>query len=412
MKNKSAIILLSVFSILFASCNINSEKYTIVISLDSFRYDYPDSCATPNLNKIAEAGSYATVWSAYPSKTIPNQFSVATGLRPIRHGIVDNRFWDDKDKRYYDYSRPDLKNDLSFYKGTPIWNHLKENGIKSGILYWAGADIAFNGSHPDYYITESSSEKIMTPEEQVDTIISWLKYPKENRPRLIMSYMKDIDNITGTYGPETSKAYEYATKMDQVVGKLMQEIEKLPFAKKVNLIILSNQGKAMVSPYQTVNIYDYIKPEWIRVIEGTNPLFVYSIEEYRDSIVDNLFGKDHIYVFKNEMIPDELLYRGNSSRCGDIMIATEIGWQFSHVADNELRGENGFFPVYSDMRTIFRAQGPDFRQNYDGREFFNVDIYPMLEKIFKVEHKKVNGFVRRVEDLFTDYKEEVIVVEQ
>ena len=353
---------------------------------------------------MAKEGTTGIIWAAYPHKTLPNQLTIATGLRPYKHGIIDEKFWDNNMKRYYDYSDPELRNDLSFYNGEPIWTYLEENNIKTGILYWAGCDIAFNNIYPSYYKTESDTENMLTAYEQVDTIISWLKLPQDKRPRFIMSYMKDIDNITGIYGPESKEAFQYAHKMDQLIGDLEAKINKLPYAKNINLIVLSNQGKINVSPDRTVDIFKYIKPNWIEKIEGTNPLYVFSKEQYRDSIVNNLYSKDHLYVFKNEEIPDDLLYRGNPARCGDILIATENTWQFAHVANKEIKGENGFFPVYMDMRTIFRAKGPDFRKNYDGRDFFNVDIYALFERLYKLEHKRVNARVKRVEDLFKGYE--------
>jgi alkaline phosphatase D len=63
--------------------------------MDGFRWDYCDIYDTPNLNKIRTAGVKAEyVQSSYPTVTFPNHYSMATGLYPDRHGLVNNIFYD------------------------------------------------------------------------------------------------------------------------------------------------------------------------------------------------------------------------------------------------------------------------------------------------------------------------------
>ena len=61
---------------------------TILISIDGFRPDYLDRGVTPNLNALTGAGISASMRPSYPSKTFPNHWTLVTGLRPDRTGIV------------------------------------------------------------------------------------------------------------------------------------------------------------------------------------------------------------------------------------------------------------------------------------------------------------------------------------
>src|SRR5690554_2445883 len=91
----TAIALLAVG--VFTSCKSDKqatkEEYVVILSMDAYRWDYPDIVHTPNLNAIAENGvkSQALI-PCYPSKTFPNHYSIATGLYPDNHGIVNNSF--------------------------------------------------------------------------------------------------------------------------------------------------------------------------------------------------------------------------------------------------------------------------------------------------------------------------------
>ena len=67
---------------------------TILVSIDGFRADYLDRGVTPVLSKLAAEGARAAMRPSFPSKTFPNHYTLVTGLRPDRNGIVENNFED------------------------------------------------------------------------------------------------------------------------------------------------------------------------------------------------------------------------------------------------------------------------------------------------------------------------------
>src|SRR6266849_4692575 len=71
------------------------QPTVILISLDGFRYDYLDLYRPANLNSLA-AGGIRARWMipSFPSKTFPNHYTIATGLYPQNHGIVENNVFD------------------------------------------------------------------------------------------------------------------------------------------------------------------------------------------------------------------------------------------------------------------------------------------------------------------------------
>ena len=75
-------------------------------------------------------------------------------------------------------------------------------------------------------------------------------------------------------------------------------------------------------------------------------------------------------MWKKEEIPAELHY-GSSDRIGDIVVAPELGWQFTDVA-RDTKGAHGYFPQSPDMQVMFRAIGPDFKRGYISGGFVNV----------------------------------------
>lgn len=62
------------------------------------------------------------MFPSYPSKTFPNHYTIATGLYPESHGIVDNLIYDPEISDKLE----DLKNTnfSQFYGGEPVYNFL------------------------------------------------------------------------------------------------------------------------------------------------------------------------------------------------------------------------------------------------------------------------------------------------
>ena len=63
----------------------------ILVSLDGWRFDYDTKAPAPNLRELAARGvAAAGLIPAYPSKTVPNHYSIVTGLYPGHHGMIAN----------------------------------------------------------------------------------------------------------------------------------------------------------------------------------------------------------------------------------------------------------------------------------------------------------------------------------
>jgi len=77
-----------------------TKPYVILISADGFRWDLADIYHATNLLALRDGGVAAkSMRPSYPSLTFPNHYSIATGLYPAHHGLVDNSFTTRKKNR-------------------------------------------------------------------------------------------------------------------------------------------------------------------------------------------------------------------------------------------------------------------------------------------------------------------------
>jgi len=140
----SLIILCFTAFIHVTSCSAQNKKghTTVILSLDGFRWDYPTKTATPELNQIARDGVKAvSLIPSFPSKTFPNHYTIATGLVPDHHGLVNNSFYDQELDKPYSLSNKDARFNPVFYGGEPIWITAKKQGVKTASFYWVGTDV-------------------------------------------------------------------------------------------------------------------------------------------------------------------------------------------------------------------------------------------------------------------------------
>lgn len=385
-------LLLSVFSLTLPA----QQNYTVIVSMDGFRWDYPAMYSTPNLNSMAKDGISATMLPSFPASTFPNHYTMATGLVPDHHGIVNNSFWDSKNGQRYSMGDSVTRCDPKFFLGEPIWLTAQKQGVKTGVVYWVGSDVKIKGEYPTYYKVYTD-KPLLTFTQRVDTAMALLRKPEAERPRLVMVYFSEPDHSGHVYGPHSKEVAMVVHQVDSMIGLIRKGIAALPIADKVNLIVTSDHGMTEISPERVVKIGDYVKPEWCEVIDGTTPTSIFTKKGCRDSVYNALKKVAHINVWKKEEIPAELNY-GTSDRIGDIVVAPELGWQFAYEVRGS-KGAHGYFPSSPDMQVAFRACGPDFKKGYRSKDFINVDLYPLLAYLLGIVPEKTDGSLERVKDM-------------
>lgn len=111
----SVVACLLTFSLASCCPSVSKHPILIVISFDGFRHDFQSKTYTPNLDYVASNGvSSGYLRPRFTTKTFPNHHSLATGMNPENHGVVDNFLWDslydevldgkdDTDHRFWNY---------------------------------------------------------------------------------------------------------------------------------------------------------------------------------------------------------------------------------------------------------------------------------------------------------------------
>lgn len=388
------------FAITINSCcgeGQQKRNLTIVVSLDAFRWDYPTIYNTPWLDSIAANGVAATMVPSYPSSTFPNHFTLATGLVPDHHGIVNSQFWAPEKGELFSMGDSATRYNPYYFGGEPIWVTAKKQGVKSASIYWVGSDVAIQGLHPDYYLRWDNEPRLTYP-QRVEEALRIAKLPESERPSLLMVYFDEPDWTTHHYGPIAEESEAVIEELDSLMGILYRGLKELDYG--VNLIVTSDHGMTEISDEKFISIEQSVNPDWVERIVSTNPTSIFCKEGCRDSLFEQLSKVKHISVWRKEEVPAHLNY-GTSNHLGDLIVAPDLGWQFA-TTPRGLKGAHGYDINESDMQIIFRACGPDFKRGYTlPQSFSNVDLYSILAELLKIEPAKTDGSLEKVQELFS-----------
>ena len=392
MKRFISFLIVCSFTLLLMA---QQDTYTIIVSCDGFRWDFSIVYDAPNIDQMAREGVQSDMQPSYPASTFPNYYAMATGLYPDHHGIVNNSFWDPDLQKTYAVGDKETGQDPRFFLGEPIWNTAQRQGIIAATIYWVGSDVAVQGKHPTYWHDYNST--LLTYEERVEKAMEYLQLPEKERPHFLMIYFDEPDKTEHTYGPLSEETRKAVKKADDAVGLLRKELKKLPFADKINLIMVADHGMSEVSSDKNQKPSDYLKPEWYEhMIQGI-PTSIFTKPEYRETVYNAIKDLPHLSVWKKEEIPAYLHYN-TSKRIGDIIAAPDTGWQFQDVPRTG-KGAHGFDPKDVDMHATFRAVGPAFKQGYIARQFENVDIYPLLCHLMGIQPAPNDGNFDRIKHI-------------
>lgn len=369
--------------------------HVVLLSLDGFRWDYLDRYPTPALRRMAQEGARAErMIPAFPTKTYPTHYTVATGLHPENHGLVGNRFWaPDRGDAYTTGDRAKVE-DGSWYRGEPIWVTAERQGMLAAAFYFVGTEADVGGVRPTYWHRYDGT---VPNAERVDTVLSWLALPPERRPHMITLYFSDLDDVGHTYGADSEEVRAAVAGVDVQLGRLLDGIDALPVAGQVYVVVVSDHGMLRAEAARTYTL-DLAPFPGVRMIES-GPYASLVVDEggsgrlpaLRDSLQELL---PEATVWLREEIPARFHYAADP-RVGDVLILADPG--ATVVAPGRERTtdtfEHGWDNQTPEMGAIFVARGPGIAGGQVIPAFESIHVYPFLARVLGLEPAEVDGRV-------------------
>ncbi len=355
------------------------KPVTILISIDGFRADYLDRGVTPALNELAKAGISSAMRPSFPSITFPNHWTIVTGLRPDRSGVVGNRM--------EDTARPGVTftmqsdDPLWWTESEPIWVTAERAGIPTATMFWPGSNVDWKGVRPTDW---QQFNDAVNDRQRVDAIIDWLRRPAATRPQFLTLYFSEVDHAGHEFGPDDARTTDAVATVDKAIARLRAELATL--GQSANLVIVADHGMAGVSSNRLIKLYEALKPEDARIVADGPYAGIVPLPGREDAVAKVLLApRDHMTCWRKADVPARLAY-GRNPRVPDFVCLAETGWMIlasppQPGREFKLGGAHGYDNDAPEMRALFIASGPAFKAAGKIPTFDNVDINPLLRDL-------------------------------
>lgn len=393
--------LLLAAAFLLAACATKPETppapgLVVLVSIDGFRPDYLERGVTPTLSKLAAEGVRAEAMrSSFPTLTFPNHYTIVTGMRPDRNGIVNNTMFDPGHPGVMFSLSNRVVNTQSHWwnDAAPIWVSAEQQGVRTGTMFWPGSEVEIRGVRPQDWVVFDQS---MSSASRVDRALSWLDRPAAERPRFLTLYFDIVDTAGHHHGPDSAETNAAVAETDAAMKRFLDGLAARGLAANADIIVTSDHGMAPVSTERMVDMDAIIAPSLVRYAWHPGPLAGLEPAEGQtlDVLTPALGRHGHVECWKKEAMPARFHF-GTHRRVPSVVCMADTGWTLNSASVRRSYavrgGAHGYDPEDPLMAALFIAHGPAFKSGVVVPAFDNVHVYPQLADLLGVKPEATDG---------------------
>jgi predicted AlkP superfamily pyrophosphatase or phosphodiesterase len=388
-----------------------ADAAIVLVSIDGFRADALDPANTPNLVALAARGIRSEgLIPSFPTKTFPNHFSIVTGLVPDHHGLVANNIWDPHREKTYGLGDREAVGDAAWYEGVPLWVTAERHGMATAPLFWPGSEAPIGGRRPTYW---QHYDGDMAYEARVEWVLDRLEGAESDEAgesaegppvRFATLYFDAVDTAGHRFGPGAPGTRAAEARVDSMIGRLIDGLDARSLADRVDVIVVSDHGMSQLSRDRVIFLDDYLDPDSTRVVDWSPVLAIWPPDDTGREY-DILKGAHpHLHIYRPDEIPARYGF-GENDRVAPVVGIVDPGWSltthayFDRNPERFDGGNHGYDQDSEDMRALFVAAGPSFRQGVVAAPFPNVDVYELMMRILRLPPEPGDGRLDRVAPL-------------
>ena len=363
----------------------------ILISVDGLRADYLQRGVTPTISALAARGvTTSAMRPSFPSLTFPNHYTLVTGLRPDRHGLVNNNMEDRVLGRFALSIRAAVEDGRWWNGGEPIWVTAERAGIPTATMFWPGSEAAIRGVRPRRWLRFDGA---MPNTARVDQLLAW--FDETPRPGLATLYFDTVDHDGHDFGPDSPEVNRALAEVDAQIGRLMAGLEARGIT--ANIVLVADHGMVEVSRERRISLDRLLDPRAVRLVHGGAVAGLNPLPGRAAAVRAALLKRhEHMACHEKHRIPARLHY-GAHPRVPAIVCIAEPGWMIwltpptPEQDARPLGGMHGYDPAHPSMAAAFVAAGPSFRAGVVLPPFDNVDVHPLLLRLLGLPAMRTDG---------------------
>ncbi|WP_395445998.1 ectonucleotide pyrophosphatase/phosphodiesterase [Caulobacter sp. UC70_42] len=284
--------------------------------MDGFRADYLDRGVTPNLKALADDGARGSMRPSFPSLTYPNHYTLVTGKRPDRNGVVGNEMEDVViGGPKFVMNGPTANDPRWWNQAKPFWVSAEQQGKKSAAMFWPGSETAIDGVRPSHWMKYQHD---LPYDARIDQVLAWVDSADGPPLAFATLYFDAADTEGHHYGPDSPELTAALVELDRCIGRLVEGLKARGRFETTDLIIVADHGMAPLPAAHRVVLDDLIDVSKIHLV-ANGAVTSFSPLPGQAKAVEAAFLKGappHMTCWKKGRIPAPFPLRPQQARAG------------------------------------------------------------------------------------------------
>ncbi len=424
----------------------DTQRTVVMVSVDGLAAFYRDDpqAEMPTIRALADAGAWGRMKASTPTVTWPNHTTLVTGVKPARHGVVGNDYYDrDQRRRVALILDPEFDKE-QIIKVPTVYDVAKSKGLTTAAVRWPASR---NAKSLDWQMPEVGSNELLhkytttaiikecqaagvwadgeptssggrdlyiVSDETATRVFKHILH--SHRPNLALLHVIHVDHTEHVSGPRSPEAYAAIRAADEQVREIW-ELLKRDFAGQATLVIVSDHGFSPIEhtilPNVTLRDAGLVEVQdknvtggAVHVVVQGGSALVYVLDRPRRAeIVETIKRKFTGSTGIGKVVgPGQLHDHGvaeptDDPHAPDMILFASEGYAFAETAtgtaamidESKRRGTHGHDENLPNLHATFVAWGAGIKPGTQLGLFDNTDVAPTIAALLGLSMGETDG---------------------
>ena len=304
----------------------------LLLSLGGFGNDYIEKYGLKNLARFKfESNLAKTLRPQFPTQSLPNQWSLITGLPVEDHGIIADNFYDPDLNRTF--NKAENSEELNLWsRSEPLWVDTVKNGLSTFNINWPGSKSQFNEklNNQQLYQTVNGS---LSFKEKVDFAVDFLA--NKNFSFVLFNH-QEAEVAARKFGIAGAQFEQAIKNLDESFEYLISSLVKFNLydSDEFNLIVVGDHG--FVDVHKSIVLDDFFNETDAEIWSRTDSVFHLKPLKGTVELLSRLEQIKQVTVFTREELPDSYGLK-NSDRVGEVVLVADEGIQMIFMGNRQMK---------------------------------------------------------------------------
>lgn len=420
-------------------------RHVILITIDGFANFHLKNPAIdlPTIRALARSGVEAqSSETIFPSVTHPSHTTLLTGVRPLRHGVINNRLTNRITGERFHVTNLDRTVSV---KVPTLFDVARRGGLSTAAFFWPETknDPSIDFNVPEVFTPESKADINAVPKAVLDElrkagvrIDDYFRYYGDSflmgtsdfvlaqaaahairtrKPALLAIHFLLTDQVQHEVGPAHYRAHAALTAADHAVSVLVDAVREAGIAEQTTFVVTADHGFATIDKQVNLTavfadpvLKDAVKlhPQgWSLFVEKT-PAFDAARHQaaldraYQRAAtiagVATIIRSAEFHALGIPTYDESPFIAGQDMLVGEvdtILTADAANPSTARVPLTPPRHEHGYLPTHPKMYTSLVLSGQGVKKGATIGHVRSLDVAPTIARLLGTEMRDVEGRV-------------------